>query len=285
MPFVTRDFVDLGTTLFLVCGFCIFPLVSIFSIIYSAVANHRQLKAGERLAPELGLRVQNPGVHPTRTWFLGSHRGREYLLRTYPTISHSYQDGRRRRSMSANLQFIMPIRVGEAFEVKARLGPKRLGRTDYDTTFVGLGVERLNPAGKRALFAFAKKGLPRGIRKNLSMRISRGWRDVGIVSRDELLLIMGPEAGQFLPEGDGYLLVHDPDAGLPAEGVQAVLDDMDTAVRAIETGRPSRTLDPDRIPDEGFIAKNSNWIVIGLFVFVLPAVLCICISTLVALRG
>ena len=285
MPFDVRDLADLGLTLILVCTICVLPLFSIFFIIYGAVANHRQLKAGERLAPELGLRVQTPGAQPTRQWFLGSHKGREYLLRTYATISNSYQDGRRRRSMSANLQLIMPIRAGADFDVKARLGPKRLGRSDYDSTFVGLGVERLNAAGKRALYAFAKKGLARGLRKNGALRLSRGWRDVGIVSRDELLLIMGQDAGQFLPEADGYLLVHDPDAGLPAEGVQAVLDDMAETVRAIETGRPSRSLDPDEIPEEGFIGRYASWFLIGLVVFVLPAVLCICISTLAALGG
>jgi hypothetical protein len=285
MPFDINDLADLGMNLFLVGMFCCAPLIVITGIIWSAVTNHRQLKAGELLAPELGLRVQTPGAHPTRTWYLGSHRGREYLLRTYATISHSYYDGRRRRSMSANLQFIMPIRTGEPLEVKARLGPKRMGRADYDTTFVGLGVERLNAAGKRALYAFAKKGLPRGLSRNLTLRIGRGWRSVGIVSRDELLNIMGQDAGQFLPQADGYLLVHDPDAGMSPEKVRAVLDDMDETARTIETGRPSRILDPDQIPDEGFISKYSSWIFIGLFVFVFPAVLCICVSTLVGLGG
>ncbi len=74
------------------------------------------------------------------------------------------------------------------------------------------------------------------------------------------------------------LFIHDhPDAGISAERLRTLLDEMAAVAKTIETGIVLRLLAGQTTPPEEMIGKYAPWIIgLGL-TFGLPAIMCICV--------
>jgi hypothetical protein len=272
---------EIGTTLFLIGIFCCFPITAVTAILGGTLAGIRQRKAGERLAPQLGLRKLNDATHPLQIWYGGHHKGREYALQTFVVASSFYFEGRRRRSLSTQLRLAVPLALDAPPGIAAARNRNNKNPPDYAAAFMGENHESLNPAAQRAMFAFSKKGEPTGFHKPGTIRFARGWRSISLFDRQgDIERLLAPEV---FPHAHA-VLIHDlPDPDIPPEDLRARLTDLADLASAIETGLPAPSLDPATIPPEAPWRRNAG-LVFSLFLALgLPILLCLCGSILAGL--
>ena len=220
-------------TLLLVAFFCGFPLLTIGSIIYSAAVNlTRNRLSHQKLAQAFQLPQLNPADHILKTWYGGFHRDRAMAITTFGSTYRYYSGDRSRVGVRFTLRIVMEVRVTESPGLLvARKSHKGIPQ-NFEEAFDQQNAQFLSPAAREAMLAFVYKGYPTGIKKDLSMRFTRGTR----------ILTFCPRTGaekfpaEVLPNAS-MILIHDHlEAGLSPEKFHALLDEMSAVAQALEMG-------------------------------------------------
>jgi hypothetical protein len=275
--------VEILQTIFFVGMLCCLPAIIVTGIIGQFAVSMKQRKAGETLGPALGLKQFNQADNALLKWYVGAHKGRAYALQTFVVSSSYYYDGRRRNSYSTRLRIVMDTGLDKPLGVTATLNRKAKNPQRFNEAFVGEGLGLLSKPVRRAMFGFLKKGYPTGFTKTFGIRFSRGKRSINLFDWESKAKdFVGPKV---LTEANTVLIFEHIDAGISPEDLRPYLDEMIEITDAIVDDVPASSLNPEQIPDESKLAQNST-LIFGLFMGLgLPAICCVCATTLVALGG
>jgi hypothetical protein len=255
-----------------VCGV---PLFIIGIIIYSTVINLNQQKAHQRIAQQVGFQALNQESNVQRTWYGGVHNGRRVAIKViavpYRTGS---SDGGSRVGVQMELRIIMEVDPENPDGLYVQNKSLKKIPATFEEAFIEKGFP-LTRAVRDAMLAFIYMGYPTGISKNLSLRFTRGLRDLLLMERKAAGKHVLPET--VLPDAKAILvhnhLIAEP---TPAE-FNTLLTQLDAIAGAVEHGTfPALFAGKTTPPPEGN-GRVISWIFFGLLFVILPTCLCMCV--------
>lgn len=262
---------EIAQTLFFISFFCCFPTLIISLIIYTAAINLTQNRlAHQKLAEKLGYIRLNEGPI-LKTWYGGTYQGRPVAINVRGVPYRYYSGDRNRIGVQFSLRMAIPVQTPAAPGVVApQQARKGMPQSFAEAFDVSPGMS-LASAARQAMLSFAYMGHRIGFNKDLSVRFSRGLRALTYGSRAEMT-DLPPEV---LPNA-AMLLIHEtPDAAQSLERFRALLEDLHAVAYAIETETLSPHL-PAPVPPAPGMGRYAPWVMTGLLIFGLPAMICVC---------
>ncbi|GAB4581707.1 MAG: hypothetical protein Fur0022_44570 [Anaerolineales bacterium] len=219
----------------------------------------------------MGYVQLNPASHIPKTWFGGTHQGRNIAITTFGSTYRYYTDGRSHVGVRFTLRIALEVQTPEIPGLNVARSPKQGIPQTFEEAFDAQGGGHLSRAAREAMLAFIYKGYSTGLKKDLSARFTPGIRNLTYRSRAGC-----PEIPPEILPQTSMILIHDhPDAGLSPERFRTLLDELTAVAQAIESGVVPPLLENQPIPIESK-AKYAPWLMIGFLVFGMPAIACIC---------
>lgn len=262
---------DLAQTLVFIGFLCCFPTLIISLIIYTGVINLTQNRlAHQKLAEKLGYTRLNEG-HILKTWYGGIYEGRPVAINVRGQPYRYYSGDRSRTGVHFYLRIALPVQTPAATGlVTPRRGTKGIPQSFTEAFDVPPGM-LLASAARQAMLSFVYQGHRTGFKKDLSLRFTRGLRNLIYGSRTESS-DLPPEV---LPNTTNLLLFEHPDAIQSPEQFRVLLDDMLAVAQSIEAETLSPRLPPPVPPAPG-PARHLPWVITGFVVLGLPVLICVC---------
>ncbi|MCB9134950.1 MAG: hypothetical protein H6636_05965 [Anaerolineales bacterium] len=262
---------EIAQTLFFVGFLCCFPTLVISLIVYTTAINLTQNRlAHKKLAEKLGYTRVNEG-HILKTWYSGTYEGRPIAINVRGQIYRYYSGDRNRIGVHFYLRIAMPVQTpATPGLVTHHRGTKGIPQSFTEAFDVSPGMF-LSTAARQAMLTFAYKGYPTGFKKDLTLRFTPGLRNLTYGSRAEIP-DLPPE---MLPDASMLLLFEHPDAAQSPKQFQTLLDDLLAVAQSIETETLSPHL-PAPVPPTPGPARHLPWVITGLVVLGLPALICVC---------
>lgn len=266
---------DLFSILIVGIVLCGVPLFISGMVIISAVINLNQQKAHQRIAQQVGFQALNQESNVQRTWYGGVHNGRRVAIKVIATPYRTLGgDSGTRVGVRMTLRVIMEVDPESPDDLLVQNKSLKTIPATFEEAFVEKGVP-LTQAVRDAMLAFIYMGYPTGISKDMSLRFSRGLRDLLLMERKTAGKNILPE--NILPNAKAILvhnhLIAEPK---PAE-FNTLLTELDAIGEAVEHGTFPALFEGKTTPPPKGNGKAVSWIVFGLFFVILPTCLCMCV--------
>jgi hypothetical protein len=262
---------------------CGVPLFISGVVIITAVINLNQQKAHQRIAQQVGFQALNQESNVQRTWYGGIHHGRRVAIKVIATPYRTLGgDSGSRVGVRMTLRIVMEVDPENPDGLQVQNKSIKTIPVTFEEAFTEKG-KPLTHAVRDAMRAFIYMGYPTGFSKDLSLRFSRGLRDLLLMERKAAGKNVLPE--NVLPDAKAILvhnhLIAEP---MPAE-FDTLLTELDAIAEAIEHDTfPALFKGKTTPPPEGN-GRVVSWIFFGLFFVILPTCLCMCVVAYTVLNS
>lgn len=262
---------------------CGVPLFIIGVVILSAAANLKQQTAHQRIAQQAGFQVIQQESNVQRTWYGGFHNGRRVAIKVitipYRTLGG---DSGSRVGVRMTLRIVMEVdpENPDGLQVQSK-ETKKIPAT-FEEAFTEKGIP-LPRAARDAMLAFIYLGYPAGISKDLSLRFSRGIRNLILSERKTVEKNILPE--NILPDAKAVLIYNHLIAEPSLAEFNTLLTELDAIARAVEDGTFPALFEGKTTPPPEGNGRVISWVMFGLFFIILPTCLCLCAVAYTILRS
>ncbi|HAX69365.1 MAG TPA: hypothetical protein DCY14_07165 [Anaerolineae bacterium] len=204
------------------------------------------------------------------------YQGRRVAFTTFASTYRTYGgDGGSRIGVTVKVRIVMEVNPSETNGLNVQCKDSTRIPQTFEAAFQAGSDTPISPATRDAMLAFAYLGYPTGFKKDMSLRFSRGVRNLILVEQSRITDSTLRE--EILPDAKAFLIHEHPAAGLSTDRFKALLTELDAVAQAIGTDQVPALLAGKTIPPREGSGRYVPWIFFGILFGVLPIFLCLCV--------